>query len=201
MSTRFLVKQARISLLFLILTSLFFGAAYPGAVTLILQLCCSYQANGSIIADKKQMIGSELLGQHFTAPQYFWGRPSATHPVPYDPTSSNASNLGANNPLLILSVKARTQSLISTNQDSSLLIPVDLVTTSASGLDPHISIASAYFQLSRVANARKMDPHKLKNLIDRSITPRAWGFLGEPCINVLMLNIALDHETTSPPNA
>lgn len=196
MNIHFLIKQTRTMFFFLISTSFCFGLVYPGLTTLILQFCCPYEANGSIIFDKKYPIGSELLGQHFAAPQYFWGRPSATSPVPYNSTNSNASNLGANNPLLISAVKERIGSLISKDEKNLVLIPVDLVTSSASGLDPQISIASAYFQLNRVANARKIDPLKLKSLIDHSITPRAWGFLSEPCVNVLMLNIMLDHENS-----
>jgi len=151
------------------------------------------QANGSLILDPAgQPAGSALIGQRFDAPQYFWGRPSATSPFPYNAAASSGSNLGPTNPALIDAIRARVQNHASAGQQSRKPIPVDLVTASGSGLDPHISPASAAYQVPRVARVRGINPERLRELIESHTEGRQWGILGEPRVNVLTLNLALD---------
>ena len=176
-----------------LLWTLVTGLAYPLLVTGLGQLLFPVQANGSLILDPAgQPAGSALIGQRFDAPQYFWGRPSATSPYPYNGAASSGSNLGPTNPALIDAIRARVQTHASAGQQSRKPIPVDLVTASGSGLDPHISPAGAAYQAPRVARARGINPERLRELIESHTEGRQWGILGEPRVNVLTLNLALD---------
>ncbi len=172
------------------------GVAYPLAVTGLAKLLFPVQANGSLITGNHgEPLGSALIGQAFSDPKYFWGRPSATSPYPYNAGASSGSNLGPTNPALVESVKARIEALQMADPDNRLPIPVDLITSSASGLDPHISLAAAFYQTNRVAKARKMPIHTLHALINANTEPRQWFILGEPRVNVLRLNMAMDGKT------
>ena len=175
-------------LLFTILTGIF----YPVVVTGISQVIFHHQANGSIITKNGKDVGSSLLGQEFEDPKYFWGRLSATTPYPYNGGSSSGSNLGPNNPDLMKAVQARIQALRSADPGNEAKIPVDLVTASGSGLDPHISPAAAEYQLHRVAKSRGIDVSKVRTLIEQHTQGRWLGLIGEPVVNVLELNLALD---------
>jgi len=177
-------------LLFTILT----GIIYPVVVTGISQVVFAHQANGSIITKNGKAVGSSLLGQEFGDPKYFWGRLSATTPYPYNGGSSSGSNLGPNNPDLMKAVQARIQALRSADPGNEAKIPVDLVTASGSGLDPHISPAAAEYQLHRVAKIRGIDQAKIRALIERHTQGRWIGLIGEPVVNVLELNLALDRQ-------
>ena len=165
---------------------------YPYAVTGIGQLAFAHEAEGSLVSRKGQPVGSILIGQAFSSPRYFWGRPSATSPMPNNATSSGGSNLGPTNPALIDAVKSRVDALKAADPGNTAPIPVDLVTSSGSGLDPHISPAAAYFQVKRVAAGRGVDEARVKALVDSRVEGRAFGVLGEPVVNVLLLNLALD---------
>jgi potassium-transporting ATPase KdpC subunit len=179
------------ALLFLLLTILT-GIVYPLVVTVIAQLLFPHQAAGSLITRDGQTIGSALIGQSFSDPGHFWGRPSATTPQPYNATASNASNLGPLNPQLTDDIKARIAALQAADPGNRATVPVDLVTASASGLDPHISVAAAHYQAARVARARGLPPHRVQALIAAHTEGRLLGVLGEPRVNVLELNLALD---------
>jgi len=169
------------------------GIAYPLAVTSLSQLLFFKQANGSLIKDSQgKSRGSELIGQSFSDPKHFWGRPSSTSPYPYNGGASSGSNLGPTNPAWVAAVKSRIQALIEMDPGNPLPIPVDLVTASGSGLDPHISLAAAEYQVSRVAKVRNMDAGKLRTLVSQHTEHRQWWVLGEPKVNVLRLNLALD---------
>lgn len=183
------IKPALI--LLLCLTALT-GVVYPLLVTLSAQLFFPAQANGSLLGSNEQSLGSELIGQTFTRPEYFWGRPSATSPTAYNGGASSGSNQGPVNPALIDAVQARVKALRDADPSHSEAVPVDLVTASASGLDPHISPAAAAYQVSRVAKARQMSPDSVTELVERYTQGRQWGILGEPRVNVLKLNLALD---------
>lgn len=172
--------------------SLATGLAYPLAVTALAQLAFPAAANGSLVLRNGQVVGSSLIGQSFTAPKYFWGRPSATSPMAYNAANSSGSNLGPTNPALSDAVRERIAALRAADPGNTAPVPVDLVTASASGLDPHISRAAADFQLARVARARGLPETQLRTLLDAH-TQEAWlGFVGEARVNVLMLNLALD---------
>jgi K+-transporting ATPase ATPase C chain len=160
-------------------------------ITAIAQTVFPDQANGSLIRKNGVVVGSRLIGQQFDDPKYFWGRPSATVP-PYNASASGGSNLGPSNPKLKEAVLSRLQNLHQSDPDNRLPIPVDLVTTSASGLDPHISIAGAKYQVSRIARIRGIPEAELDQLIGQCTTGRFLGLLGEPVVNVLQLNLALD---------
>lgn len=182
--------------LFMVLTVVT-GALYPLAITGIGQFFLPEKANGSLIKQDGKVIGSSLIGQNFTDPKYFWGRPSATGPYPYNAAASSGSNLGPLNPALAEAVKSRVATLKIADNNNNLPVPVDLVTTSASGLDPHISPAAAFYQATRVAKVRGLSSEKLQKLIDDNTEGRQWAVLGEPRVNVLLLNIALDKAATS----
>lgn len=177
--------------LFVVL-SLITGLAYPLLVTGVAQIVFPQQANGSLIARDGKVIGSELIGQPFGEPKYFWSRPSATAPMAYNAGASGGSNLGPTNPALTDAVKVRIEALRAADPVNMAPVPVDLVTTSASGLDPHISRAAADYQAARVARIRGLAPEAVRALVER-YTESAWfGFLGEARVNVLALNLALD---------
>ncbi len=180
------------SVLMLVVSTLLTGIAYPLLFTGVAQLCCRAQAEGSLLRRGEHIVGSSLIAQPFDQAQYFWPRPSATTPQPYNAASSAGSNLGPTNPALLDAVAARIARLQQADSDNHQPIPVDLVTASGSGLDPHISPGAAEYQLPRVARARGMDPQRLRALIAAHTAPRQWGILGEPRVNVLELNLALD---------
>lgn len=168
------------------------GLIYPAVVTAVAQALLSKPANGSLIVKDGNPIGSELIGQPFSSPKYFWGRLSATSPYPYNASNSSGSNLGPTNPALLDAVSARIKALHDADPSNTAPVPVDLLTASASGLDPHISPAAAAYQVSRVAKARGLDNKKVQQLVDQYTEPRQFGILGEPGVNVLNLNLALD---------
>ena len=180
--------------LFILLTAIT-GVAYPLLITAIAQTAFPEEANGSVIVKDGKQIGSSLIGQSFSDPAYFWGRPSATAPTPYNGAASGGSNLGPLNPALAESVKGRIEALKTADPENKLPIPADLVTASASGLDPHISPAAAEYQIERIARARQLEPAQIKTLVTRYTEDRQWGIFGAPRINVLALNLALDSET------
>jgi len=177
--------------LFALLTVLT-GVAYPLAVTAIGKLLFASQASGSLIVRNHEVVGASLIGQSFQDPKYFWGRLSATTPMPNNAASSGGSNLGPTNPALIDAVKARIGQLQAADPGNPLPIPVDLVTASASGLDPHISPAAALYQLERVARARHLDPAVLRSLVLEHVEAPQWGIFGEARVNVLLLNLDLE---------
>ena len=168
------------------------GVIYPLAVTGIAQLALPRAANGSLIVANGKTLGSDLIGQPFDDPKYFWSRPSATSPQPYNGASSAASNQGARNPALADAVKDRIKALHDADPNNKELVPVDLVTASGSGLDPHISVAAAEYQIARVAKARGLPPEKVRSLVAERTEGRTLAVLGEPRVNVLQLNLALD---------
>ncbi len=168
------------------------GLVYPIVVTAVAHAAFPHEANGSLIEKDGKAVGSELLGQQFDAPSYFWGRLSATSPNPYNPQASGGSNLGPTNPALADEVKGRISALHDADPTNTAPIPVDLVTSSGSGLDPDISPAAAAYQIDRVAKARKLSPNDVDALVQRETTGRQFGILGEARVNVLKLNLALD---------
>jgi K+-transporting ATPase ATPase C chain len=179
------------TIMLLLLTGLT-GLVYPTVVTGIAQLVFPKQANGSLIVKDGNAVGSELIGQPFNDPKYFWSRPSATSPFPDNAGASSGSNLGPTNPALLQAVQGRIDALRAADPGNTAPIPVDLVTASASGLDPDISPAGALYQVHRVAKARGLDEAALRQLVEQHIAGRQFGFLGEPRVNVLRLNLALD---------
>lgn len=190
-----MLSQIRaVAVVFLLLT-LFTGVAYPSLITAVAQALFRHRANGSILEQDGKPIGSELIGQYFNDPRYFWGRPSATAPVPYNAAASTGSNLGPTNPALIEAVAERVKTIRQAHPDQDGPVPADLVTASASGLDPHISPAAAEYQVSRVAKARGVDEKEVRTLVAWHTEGRTLGFLGEPRVNVLKLNLALEQAT------
>ncbi|KVC67427.1 potassium-transporting ATPase subunit C [Burkholderia stagnalis] len=177
--------------LFVVLTAVT-GLAYPAVMTVFGQVVFPSQANGSLIEKDGKVVGSALIGQPFDAPKYFWGRLSATSPMPYNASGSGGSNLGPLNPSLADQVKARIAALRDAGTDLSKPVPVDLVTASASGLDPEITPAAAAYQVERVAKARGLSPGAVAQLVAANTSARQFGVLGEPRVNVLKLNLALD---------
>ena len=177
--------------LFVFLT-LLTGLAYPLLVTGMAQWFFPEQAAGSLIKHDGQWIGSHLIGQSFSDPKYFWGRPSATAPMPYNAAGSGGSNLGPLNPALVEAVKVRVAALRDADPANRAPVPADLVTASGSGLDPHISPAAAAYQIDRVSRRRGLAPEQLRALVDQYTEGRQWGIFGEARVNVLELNLALD---------
>jgi K+-transporting ATPase ATPase C chain len=185
----------RPALVLLALLTLLTGFAYPLVVTGVAQAAFPVQANGSLVRRGGKVVGSTLLGQPFSDPRYFWGRPSATSPAPYDGKASSGSNLGPANPALADAVKARVAALRDADPGNDRPVPVDLVTASASGLDPHVSPAAADYQVARVARARGLGEDRARALVAAHTEGRTAGVLGEARVNVLVLNLALDAET------
>jgi K+-transporting ATPase ATPase C chain len=184
----FLKPAAILLAIFTVLT----GLLYPVAVTGLAQAFFPSQANGSLLRQGDRIVGSALIGQPFDDPRYFWGRPSATTPFPYNAAASAGSNLGPSNPALARAVQARIAALRVADPDNPQPVPVDLVTASASGLDPHISVAAAMYQAPRVARARGLDAEAVRQLVVQHSEGRQFGILGEPRVNVLKLNLALN---------
>ncbi|MFO0589491.1 MAG: potassium-transporting ATPase subunit KdpC [Polyangiaceae bacterium] len=178
------------------LFTLLTGAVYPLVVTGAARAIFPAQSRGSLIQEGDRVIGSTLIGQPFEDPRYFWGRPSATSPRAYDASASTGSNLGPSNPALADAVRARVAALRAADPDSTAPVPIDLVTTSASGLDPHISPAAAMYQVARVARARGLPEARVRELVDRFTERPTLGLLGEPRVAVLPLNLALDDLNT-----
>lgn len=185
-------SQLRPAIVSIAIFTLLTGVLYPLAITGIAQVIFPRQANGSLIITNGQVVGSDLIGQSFDNPHYFWGRLSATSPYPFNAASSTGSNLGPTNPALTDEVKARIAALKAADPTNNSPIPVDLVTSSGSGLDPNISIAAALYQVPRVAKARGLSEEVVRTLVNRFTEGRQFGLLGEPRINVLELNLALD---------
>src|SRR6266478_8069434 len=187
-----MLAHCRAALVSLALLTIVTGLAYPAIVTGIAQVAFPYRANGSLVVKDGKTLGSELIGQPFDDPKYFWGRPSATTPFAYNAGSSAGSNLSPTNPDLVKAVQGRVDALRAADPDTTAPVPVDLVTASGSGLDPHISPAAALYQVPRVAKARRLAPRAVRQLVDRHTDGRFLGLLGEPRVNVLALNLALD---------
>ena len=177
--------------LFVVLT-LLTGLVYPAAITAVAQLAFPRAANGSLVERRGVVVGSELIGQPFSAPGHFWSRPSATSPMPDNGDASSGSNLGPLNPALLDAVKARVAALRAADPGNTAPVPVDLVTASASGLDPHISVAAARYQVGRVARATGLSRERVQALVDRRTELPLMGWLGEARVNVLLLNLDVD---------
>jgi K+-transporting ATPase ATPase C chain len=187
-----MLKEIRPALLLFLLLTLLTGVIYPLLVTGLGQALFPRQAKGSLIEKGGKLVGSELIGQNFAGPRYFWSRPSATGPYPYNAASSSGSNQGPVNPALLDAIKARVEALKRAHPGQQGLAPVDLVTASGSGLDPHISPAAAAYQIERVAAARNLPTDRVRAVVAQYTAPRQWGILGEARVNVLLLNLALD---------
>jgi K+-transporting ATPase ATPase C chain len=185
-------RLIRNAVVMLLLMTVVTGVAYPLVVTGLAQVLFPSQAHGSQVVSNGKTIGSALIGQSFTAPGYFWGRPSATTPAPNNGAASTPSNLGPTNPALTKAASDRIAALRAVDPANKAVVPVDLVTASGSGLDPEISPAAAEYQLARVARVRRLDPAKLRELVAANTEGRQLGVLGEPRVNVLKLNLAVD---------
>ena len=188
------LQQLKISILVTLVLMVFTGLGYPLVMTGLSQVLFPRQANGSLIQKDGKAVGSNLIGQPFDDPKYFWSRLSATSPQPYNASNSSGSNLGPTNPALIAEIQGRIDALRKADPENKEPIPVDLVTSSASGLDPHISPAAAYYQIERVARVRGFPPATVKNLVDQYTEGRFLRLLGESGVNVLELNLALDQQ-------
>jgi potassium-transporting ATPase KdpC subunit len=186
------MKQLRPAVVSLLLFTIITGVVYPLVVTAIVQVAFPSQANGSLIVKDGQAVGSSLIGQPFDDPKYFWSRLSATSPQAYNGASSSGSNLGPLNDALTDAIKGRLDALEAADPGNRLPVPVDLVTASGSGLDPHVSPAAAAYQVARVARVRGLPEATVRDLVARHTRGRQWGFLGEPVVEVLSLNLALD---------
>jgi len=184
-----MISQLRPALTLFLLLTVLTGIFYPLAVTAVAQTVFPAQANGSLLTVDGRTLGSELIAQPFDDPRYFWGRPSAAG---YNAAASSGSNLGTNNPALVNAVKERIAALKVADPDNTAPIPVDLVTASGSGLDPHLSVEAAYYQVARIAKTRGLDESIVRALVDQLTEPRQFFILGEPRVNVLKLNLALD---------
>jgi K+-transporting ATPase ATPase C chain len=193
-----MLRQTGTAFVLLLVLTLLTGGIYPLVVTGVAQVLFPHQANGSLITRQGQVVGSELIGQSFDDPKYFWGRLSATGTFPYNAfnaanlTASSGSNLGPLNPALLQAVQARISALRAADPGNAMPIPVDLVTASGSGLDPQISLAAAFYQIPRVARTRGMTEDAVRAVVQSQTTGRQFGILGEPTVNVLELNLALD---------
>ena len=187
-----LLPLLRPALSLFVLLSVVTGIAYPLAVTAIAKVAFADTAAGSLIVRDGKAVGSRLIGQNFSDSKYFWGRPSATSPQPYNASASGGSNQGPLNPVLLDAVKARIEALKAADPENTRTIPTDLVSASASGLDPHISPAAADYQIERVAKARQIDPAVVKAMVEKNTEERQWGIFGETRVNVLELNLTLD---------
>ena len=187
-----MIHQIKNALIFVVSFSVVTGLIYPMVVTGLGQALFRNQANGSLLTIEDKVAGSELIGQPFSDPKYFWGRLSATGLFPYNAAASSGSNLGPSNPALQQVIQSRIEALQAVDPDNTSPIPVDLVTSSASGLDPDISIAAANYQTARVARYRNLSVDQVIMLVERYTRGRQFGILGEPRVNVLQLNLALD---------
>ena len=187
-----MLKEFKPALILLIALSILTGMIYPALVSGLANVVFPNQANGSLLENEGKIVGSRLIGQNFADPGHFWGRPSATGPMPYNAAASSGSNQGPLNPALEAAVKGRIAALQASNPGQSAPIPVDLVTASASGLDPHISVAAALWQVPRIAGQRRLAETEITSLVSKHTEGRQWGLLGEPRVNVLALNLALD---------
>lgn len=192
-----MTQQLRPALVLFVLLSAITGIGYPLLVTGIAQAAFPAAANGSLVLQDGKPVGSALIGQHFSDPAFFWGRPSATADKPYNAMASGGSNLGARNPALVDAVQARIAALRAADPGNTAAVPVDLVTASASGLDPEISPAAAQFQAARVARQRGLPEAAVRALVDTHTAQPLFGFIGEPRVNVLALNLALNLASTS----
>ncbi len=186
------MKTLRPALVLLALFLAVTGLLYTGAVTALAQALFPRQASGSLVVSEGRAVGSDLIGQPFSDPRWFWGRPSATQPVPDDARASTGSNLGPLSPALADAVRARIAALRAADPGNAAPVPVDLVTASGSGLDPHLSAAAALYQVGRVARARGLPPERVRRLVEAHVELPGLGFLGTPRVNVLRLNLALD---------
>ena len=186
-----MLKEFKPALILLITLSILTGMIYPALVTGLANVVFPKQASGSLLENEGKVVGSRLIGQNFADPGHFWGRPSATGPMPYNAAASSGSNQGPLNPALEAAVKGRIAALQASNPRQSAPIPVDLVTASASGLDPHISVAAALWQVPRIAGQRRLAETEITSLVTKHTEGRQWGLLGEPRVNVLALNLAL----------
>ncbi|MGH1475341.1 potassium-transporting ATPase subunit KdpC [Yersinia proxima] len=195
MSSTTRMSYLRPALVLLILLTLITGIAYPLLTTGLAKLMFSQQANGSLVMLGDEVVGSSLIGQNFTQPGYFSGRPSVTADMPYNPMASGGSNLAISNPELDKAITERMKSLRQANPTQTGPVPVDLVTASASGLDPQISLAAAYYQAPRIASIRQMPLSEVKQLIDNNVQKATPNFFGESVVNVLNLNMALDTQS------
>jgi K+-transporting ATPase ATPase C chain len=187
-----MIRELRPALLVFLVLTVITGVIYPATVTTVGHVFFSHEASGSVIERDGKAVGSSLLGQRFTGPQYFWSRPSATSPQPYNGAASGGSNQGPTNPALEAAVRDRIAALRAADPANTRLVPADLVTASGSGLDPHISPAAAEYQLARIAHARRMSEAQVRKLVQDATEGRTFGLLGEPRVNVLKLNLALD---------
>jgi len=187
-----ITRKLKISILLLLILSLLTGIIYPGCITLIAQIIFPWTANGSLIKNNGKWVGSSLIGQTFSNSKYFWGRPSATPIFPYNPLQSGGSNMAISNPDYIKILKERADYLRANHADTQAPIPVELLTASGSGLDPHISPAAAYYQVPRIAKARNIPESQILTLVNNNIISRTFKIFGEPHVNVLELNLALD---------
>jgi potassium-transporting ATPase KdpC subunit len=185
-------RMLRPLLVMFVLLTILAGLVYPVAITGIGKILFPRQVSGSLLTRDGKVVGSSLISQSFQDPKYFWGRLSATLPMPNNGAASTGSNLGPTNPALLDAVKGRIAALKAADPDNALPIPVDLVTASASGLDPDITPAAALYQVERVARARHLPPQAVRQLVLASVKPPQWGFLGEARVNVLLLNMNMD---------
>ena len=187
-----MIRELRVATIIFLLLTLLTGVVYPGLVTLVARVAFPGAASGSLVRIDGKLVGSRLIGQSFSSPKYFWGRPSATGPMPDNGAVSSGSNQGPLNPALLTAVKDRVAALHAADPTNTRPVPVDLVTASASGLDPHISPAAAEYQVTRVARARGLSTGAVRQLVQSATEGRTFGILGEPRVNVLLLNLSLD---------
>jgi K+-transporting ATPase ATPase C chain len=187
-----MIREIRIATVVFLLFTVVTGVVYPGLVTLVAAVAFPDQAGGSLVRADGKVVGSRLIGQPFSSPRYFWGRPSATGPMPNNGAVSSGSNQGPLNPALVSAIESRIAALRAADPGNTKPVPVDLVTASGSGLDPQISIAAAEFQVPRVARERGLPVEKVRQLVRDATQERTFGVLGEPRVNVLELNLALD---------